>query len=133
MAKAAMKAPTEAELEEAAADAENSIDLASENRILKAQLAELMARVDRLAADRGSSAEAELEAPIDVDPNVPVFDETQPHGIVTGDSEVAFVQDGHQFGRDRRYIATEKNRGSPRAFNPRLVGVVRKPKLAPLE
>jgi len=57
----------------------------------------------------------------------PVFDEDQPHGVIYGDTEVAYEQDGHQFGRNRAYLRTlpTKLRGCQRPFNPRLVGFVR--------
>jgi hypothetical protein len=73
-------------------------------------------------------------APIDqVAGQDPIFDEDAPHGIVVGDSEVAYVQNGHQFGRDRHYLQTEKHRGSPKAFDPRKVGLVRRPKPVTLD
>jgi hypothetical protein len=100
--------------------AENE-DLRSDNEMLKARLAAIDAE---LAAIRAK--------PIAVEPNQvkrnedgdPIFDEAEPHGIVVGDSEVAFVQGGHQFGRDKKYLRDEP-KGSPKAFNPKLIGVVR--------
>jgi hypothetical protein len=106
------------ELEEALAEKD---DLASENTLLKARLAAIDAE---LAALRAKPRAAEPNQPKRNEDGEPIFDETEPHGIVVGDSDVAFVQAGHQFGRDRKYLRDEP-KGSPRAFNPKLVGVVR--------
>jgi hypothetical protein len=120
--------PDLGELEERAAEAENRAEaaerqnasLAAEMQIMREQLALLM---------RGRSPQQRPDAVADFDQGLdggsPMFDEHQPHGIVVGDTEVAYVQDGHQFGRDRQYLRTEKHRGSPRNFNPRLVGWVK--------
>lgn|ERR1700679_1985000 len=106
-------------------------DLIAQNTLLSQQFQELMAE---LRAKRAPDAHVANPMPTGaeaVEGDEPLFDPDEPHGIVTGDSEVGFVQNGHQFSRDKRYLATEKYRGVPRAFNPRLVGVVR-PKPAPL-
>jgi len=130
-AEAAPAGPSFGELEERTAEAENraeaaerrNAELAQELAELKAQFAQL-ARQARSPQSRPDSADSLNEAPLEA-PSTPVFEETLPHGIVVGDAEVAYVQDGHQFGRDRQYLRTEKHRGTPRAFNPRLVGWVK--------
>jgi hypothetical protein len=123
--------PTVGELEERAQEAEDRAQAAEtkvasfeeEMRILKDQIAQLM-RAQRAAGVPRSSA-------IEVMPQAgnrgetPVFDEEEPYGLVVGDVVVAYVQHGHQFARDRSYITTEEHRGSPRAFNPRLIGVTK--------
>ena len=124
--------PTAGELEERAVEAEERAtaaelraeQFAEEMRILKDQIAQLM-RAQRATGVPRSG-------PIEVMPQAagsrteePVFDVEEPYGLVVGDAIVAYVQHGHQFGRDRRYIATEEHRGSPRAFNPRLIGVTK--------
>lgn len=58
----------------------------------------------------------------------PVFNPDEEHGIVVGDGDAAYVQNGHQFGRDQQYLRTEPNRGVGKAFDPRKVGLVRRPK-----
>lgn len=124
--------PDIGELEERAVEAEErataaerkNADLAAEMQIMREQIAALM-RGARSPQARPDAAPEYERAPAD---DEPVFLETEPHGIVVGDVEVAFVQDGHQFGRDRRYLRTEKHRGVPRAFNPRLVGWVKPPR-----
>lgn len=138
-ARRAAQQPTEApvrapgpdlgELEERTAEAENraeaaerkNAELGAELQILKEQFAQLM------RSARSPQQRPDVVADLDqaADGAQPVFEETEPHGVVVGDTEVAFVQDGHQFGRDRRYLRTEKHRGVPRAFNPRLVGWVK--------
>jgi hypothetical protein len=120
--------PDVGELEERTAEAENraeaaerrNAELAAEMQIMREQLAKLMQQA-RSPQSRSDAREPEILG----DGTEPVFQETEPHGIVVGDTEVAYVQDGHQFGRDRRYLRTEKHRGVPRAFNPRLVGWVK--------
>lgn len=124
--------PTVGEIEERAADAEDRAAAAEtraasfeeEMRILKDQISQLM-RAQRAAGVPRS-------APIEVFPqgaagadSAPVFDQDEPYGLVVGDSEIAYVQNGHQFARDRRYLATEEQRGVPRPFNPRLIGVTK--------
>jgi hypothetical protein len=98
-------------------------DLAAQNQLLSAQFQELMTTIRAQKNVMAAKAPPEIETVAEGE--TPVLDEDQPYGTVTGDSEVGYVQNGHQFSRDRRYLATEKYRGVPRAFNPRLVGVVR--------
>ena len=122
--------PTTGELEERAADAEDraaaaetrAFSLEQEMTALKEQVALLM-RAQRAAGQPRSE-------PIEAQPGrrageAPMFDEDEPYGLVVGDSEVAFVQNGHQFDRAKRYMATEEHRGVPRAFNPKLIGVTK--------
>lgn len=106
------------ELAESQAECE---DLAAENALLKARLEAID---QELAALRAKPRAAEPNPPKRNEDGEPLFDEAEPHGIVVGDSEVAFVQNGHQFGRDKKYLRDEP-KGSPKAFNPKLVGVVR--------
>ena len=106
------------ELEESRAEVE---DLAAENTLLKARLAAIDAELAQLRSKPKAPEPNQTKRNEDGDP---IFDETEPHGIVVGDSDVAFVQNGHQFGRDKKYLRDEL-RGSPKAFNPKLVGVVR--------
>jgi hypothetical protein len=106
------------ELEEANAERD---DLAAENTLLKARLAAIDVE---LAALRAKPRAAEPNQPRTNEDGEPIFEESEPHGLVVGDSDVAFVQGGHQFGRDKKYLRDEP-KGSPRAFNPKLVGVVR--------
>lgn len=106
------------ELSEALAEKD---DLAAENALLKARLEAIDAQLAQLQAKPRA---AEPNQPKRNEDGNPIFDESEPHGIVVGDSLVAFVQNGHQFGRDKKYLADERI-GSPKAFNPKLVGVVR--------
>jgi hypothetical protein len=118
-------APSTGELEERASEAEEraeaaerrALDLQEEMKILKEQIAALMRGARQPAQQVADTVPFE-----EGDSGQPVFEESEPHGIVVGDERVAYVQNGHQFGRDRKYIATERHHGSPRAFNPRLVG-----------
>lgn len=106
------------ELEEAKADND---DLKAQNVLLQARLAAIDAELAALRAKPRAQEPNQVKRNEDGDP---IFDEAEPHGIVVGDSEVAFVQSGHQFGRDKKYLRDEP-KGSPKAFNPKLVGVVR--------
>jgi len=106
------------ELSEALAEKE---DLAAENLLLKQRLEAID---QQLAELRAKPRAAEPNQPKRNEDGDPIFDEAEPHGLVVGDSDVAFVQNGHQFGRDKRYVRDEP-KGSPKAFNPKLVGVVR--------
>ena len=100
--------------------AENE-DLKAENTLLMQRLAAIDAELAALRAKPKAAEPNKVQRNEDGDP---VFDETLPHGVVTGDHDVAYVQNGHQYGRDKRYLGDEP-KGSPRPFNPRLVGVVK--------
>jgi hypothetical protein len=120
--------PTAGELEERTVEAEARAEAAERDRdAMREEFTELKRQMAALMADRRRARPADPVPELDGAPEegVPVFDENAPHGTVVGDPDVAYVQDGHQFGRDRRYLATERLRGVPRAFNPRLVGQVK--------
>jgi hypothetical protein len=123
--------PTAGELEERAAEAEDraaaaetrAFSLETELEELKAQVALLM-RAQRAAGVPRAAPIAPLSEQL-ARGEAPVFDEEEPYGIVVGDPLIGYVQHGHQFARDNTYIATEEHRGSPRAFNPRLIGATK--------
>jgi hypothetical protein len=100
--------------------AENE-DLRAENELLKARLAGIDQQLAELRAKPRAPEPNQSKRNEDGDP---IFDESEPFGLVVGDSDAAYVQGGHQFGRDKRYLRDEP-KGSPKAFNPKLVGVVR--------
>jgi hypothetical protein len=118
------------ELEERTVEAETRAD-AAERRAgeLESELAKLQTQVAALMRANASARSARRDELADVQPldaeGLPVFDESTSHGVVVGDTEVAYVQNGHQFSRDKKFIATEQHRGVSRAFNPRLVGYVK--------
>lgn len=126
-AEALAPAPTIGEFEERAAMAEEraeaaetrAMTLEQEIDLLKQQMTLLLKAQRALKAASVTTSAAPALAPGEV----PQFDEDAPYGLVVGDEAAAYVQNGHQFGRDKQYIATELHRGSPRAFNPRLVGL----------
>jgi hypothetical protein len=122
--------PSTGELEERAADAEDRA-AAAETRAfsLEQELTELKEQVALLMRAQ-RAAGVPRSAPIEVFPTqeagaAPLFDEDEPYGLVVGDTEIAYVQNGHQFDRAKRYLATEEHRGVPRPFNPRLIGVTK--------
>jgi hypothetical protein len=100
--------------------AENE-DLKAENELLKARLAGIDAQLAELKAKNRAPEPNQPKRNEDGDP---IFDESEHYGLVVGDSDVAYVQNGHQFGRNKQYLRDEP-KGSPKAFNPKLVGVVR--------
>lgn len=103
-------------------------ELAAENDDLRSQNAMLMQRLAaidaELAAQRSKPQAPEPNQPKRNEDGDPLFDEAEPFGLVVGDSDVAYVQNGHQFGRAKQYLRDEP-KGSPKGFNPKLVGVVR--------
>lgn len=122
--------PTTGELEERAQNAEDRAEAAErrtagleeEMRLLRYQLEQLMraSQSPQRVADRAGAQNGEQWN------GHPQFDELQPHGLVVGDEQVAYVQNGHQFGRNKEYVRTEeRNMGCGRPFNPRLVGYVK--------
>lgn len=130
--------PSIGELEERAVEAENrataaetqALSLQDEIDLLKQQMA-LLLKAQRAQKAAGATP----AAPRDLAPGeIPIFDEDAPYGLVVGDEACAYVQNGHQFGRDKQYITTELHRGTPRAFNPRLVGMTKpRPGLAAVD
>jgi hypothetical protein len=106
----------------------DATEIAAENEDLKAQNALLMARLSAIDAElatlRARPKAAEPNQGARNEDGDPIFDEERPYGVVTGDHAAAYVQDGHQFGRDKRYLSDEP-KGSPKPFNPRLVGIVK--------
>lgn len=102
-------------------------ELSAQNALLHSQFEQLMAEI---RSQKKAAAVAEHPQPNQLaDGETPVLIEDESYGIVTGDSDVGYVQNGHQFSRDKRYLREEIHRGVPRPFNPRLVGVVRKPRI----
>jgi len=51
----------------------------------------------------------------------PVFYLDEPYGDVMGDPKVRYVQEGHQFGPDGRYVG-EEPAGTPPPFDPHAIG-----------
>lgn len=95
------------------------VDLIARKEALRRQLAELDALEE---GDEGYEAAGN-----------PIFDPDEPFGLVVGEHEAQYVQNGHEFGKDKRYLRTEKNLGTPRAFDPRRIGMVKKPKVLSVE
>lgn len=119
---------SEAEREELEETRKHNLLLEQESLLLKQQLAQMQKMMADLQARMDLVHEGRQQAQVKdtyAEGEEPVFDESQPHGVVWGDTQIAYVQDGHQFGRDRKYVQTEKFRGSPRPFNVRLVGMVK--------
>lgn len=123
--------PTQGELDEAL---EDNLNLKAENARLQGQIEEILQRMARIERLREGKP-AYTPDPQGVDRvaagEEPLFDEEGSFGTIWGDSEVAYVQGGHYFGPDKRYVRSDPiaARGSPRAFKPQLVGLVVKPRI----
>jgi len=129
-AEAVSAGPSMGELEERTVMAEERAEAAERaNAQLQEQLAQLQAQMAQLASAMrrpGQATEGFSRGSIEeLADGEPVFREDEPHGVVIGDVEVAYVQNGHQFGKDHKYLRTERHHGAGRPFNPRMVGWVR--------
>jgi hypothetical protein len=121
------------EREEALIERENA--LAAREARLAAMEERVMARLDRLERiQAGEKVEADAELVRDLGPEEfhadgrakPRFDGARSFGIVYGDPQVAYVQDGHQFSGDRRWVREEKgNKGVGKPFNIKMLGLVK--------
>jgi hypothetical protein len=95
----------------------------------------MMATMERLERQVKGQAtpEDEEEAPVIVldaqGKPIPHFDRRQPHGTVIGDADAGYVQNGHRFAKDGRYLC-EEPRGTGKPFNIALLGVVKVAKAA---
>jgi hypothetical protein len=131
--------PTLGEFEERAAEAEERAGAAeqraeaAEGRVatLEEEMAELKRTLNKLLrAEKAKSADARAAEHVsfEIEDEQGFFlDMDRPYGVIVGDVELGYEQDGHQFGHDRKYVRSlpTKLRGCGRPFNPRLVGHVK--------
>jgi len=86
-----------------------------------------MERLERLAQGK-PSVEDEEEAPkVILDANgkpIPQLDLNMPHGTVIGDPDAGYVQNGHRFSKDRRYLC-EEPAGVGKPFNLKMLGLIK--------
>lgn len=125
---------TPGEIEEELVERENA--LAAREARLAAMEERVMARLERLERiQAGEKVEADAEAVRDLGPEEffetgerkPRFDGSRSYGVVIGDPDVGYVQDGHQFAKDRRWVREEKgNKGVGKPFNIKMLGLVKK-------
>lgn len=133
LSKGAAREATPDEREESLQERENALAArearlaALENRVLAS-----LEKLDRAAAG-APSAEDLADAPkIEYDKDgkeIPRLDMDMPYGTVIGDSDAGFVQNGHRFAKDRRYLC-EEPKGVGKPFNIKMLGLVKAPKAA---
>ena len=116
------------EREETLQERENT--LAAREARLAAMESKVMAALERLErASAGTpSAEDLADSPkVEYDDQgreIPRLDMDMPYGTIIGDSEAGYVQNGHRFAKDRRYMC-EEPKGVGKPFNIKLLGVVK--------
>jgi hypothetical protein len=105
--------------------------LAARETRLAALESKVMAALDRLdRASAGTPSEEDLaDAPkVEFDPvtgkEIPRLDLDMPYGTVIGDADAGFVQNGHRFAKDRRYLC-EEPKGVGKPFNIKMLGLVK--------
>lgn len=119
---------TPEEREEELIERENAL-AARESRLV-AMEAKMMAALERMerAAAHAPSIEDEEQAPKklydDRGREIPQLDLTMSYGVVIGDADAGYVQNGHRFTKDRRYIC-EEPKGVGKPFNIKLLGLVK--------
>jgi hypothetical protein len=120
--------PTPETREEELQERENA--LAAREARLAAQEARMMAAIERLerATAGAPSAEDIADAPkVEYDARgkeIPRLDLDMPYGTVIGDAEAGYVQNGHRFAKDRRYLC-EEPKGAGKPFNIKMLGLVK--------
>ena len=121
---------TPGEFEEELITRENT--LAEREAKLQALEARVMARLERLERiQAGEKVEADSEAPaqgpIEWDQQgkpLPYLDLSQSYGVVIGDDPAGYVQNGHRFSKDRKYLG-EEPKGVGKPFNIKMLGLVK--------
>jgi hypothetical protein len=109
---------------------ERENDLAArEERLAKteARMIALMERLERTAGGTKTEEDLADEPKVEYDAQgreIPRLDMDMPYGTVIGDSEAGFVQNGHRFTKDRRYLC-EEPKGVGKPFNIKMLGLVK--------
>lgn len=125
----AAAAQTPEEREEELAEREAAL-YAREQRLaaLEDRVLDALEKLDR--ADKGKPSAADLaeEPAIEYDKDgreIPRLDLSMPYGTIIGDpGEAGFVQNGHRFSKDRRYLC-EEPKGVGKPFNIAMLGLVK--------
>lgn len=116
------------EREESLQERENAI--AAREARLMAMETKMLAALERLdRATAGTPSEEDLAAAPKVEydahgKEIPRLDLEMPYGTVIGDAEAGYVQNGHRFAKDRRYIC-EEPKGVGKPFNIKMLGLVK--------
>jgi hypothetical protein len=120
--------PTAESREDELVERENA--LAAREARLAAAETRMMAAIERLErASAGTPSEEDLsDAPkVEYDAKgneIPRLDLDMPYGTVIGDAEAGYVQNGHRFAKDRRYLC-EEPKGVGKPFNIKMLGLVK--------
>jgi len=128
LAKEPVREATPDEREETLQERENT--LAAREARLAAMENKVMAALERLErASAGTTSDEDLaNAPkVEYDAagkEIPRLDLEMPYGTVIGDAEAGYVQNGHRFAKDRRYIC-EEPKGVGKPFNIKMLGLVK--------
>lgn len=117
------------EREETLQERENT--LAAREARLAAMESKVMAALERLErASAGAPSDEDLadQPKVEFDPvtgkEIPRLDLEMPYGTVIGDAEAGYVQNGHRFAKDRRYLC-EEPKGVGKPFNIKMLGLVK--------
>jgi len=121
-------APSAEEREEELAERENA--LAERELRLQRLEAKMMAALERLdRTNSGKPSEEDLaDAPVDeYDADgklIPRLDLNVPYGTIIGDKDAGYVQNGHRFSHDRKYLC-EEPKGVGKPFNIKMLGLIK--------
>lgn len=121
-------APSAEELQEDLQARENAL-AAREARLLamEAKVIAALERLDRAQAgapstdDLADTPKPEYDA---AGKEIPRLDLTMPYGVIIGDPEAGYSQNGHRFSVDRRYLC-EEPKGTPKPFNIKMLGLIK--------
>lgn len=117
------------EREEELAEREAAL-YAREQRLaaLESKVLDALERMERSNKGQPSKADLEAEPAIEYDAQgkeIPRLDLSMPYGTIIGDvGEAGYVQNGHRFSKDRRYMC-EEPKGVGKPFNLAMLGLVK--------
>jgi hypothetical protein len=119
---------TAEEREETLQERENAL-AAREARMLamEARMSAAMDRLERASAGTPSEEDLANEPKVEYDEHgkeIPRLDLDMPYGTVIGDADAGYVQNGHRFSKDRRYLC-EEPKGVGKPFNIKMLGLVK--------
>lgn len=125
---AAYQAMSPEEREEQLIERENAL-AAREARLIamEERVFATLEKLDRHVTGKKSEEDVAEEPVIEYDAQgreIPRLDMTMSYGIVVGDPDAGYVQNGHRFSKDRRYLCDEP-KGVGKPFNLKMLGLVK--------
>lgn len=119
---------TPEEREEALIERENAL-AAREARLqaLEDRVMASLEKLDRVTTGKPSEADKAEMPVIEYDAagrEIPRLDFDQSYGVVIGDPDAGYVQNGHRFSKDKRYLC-EEPKGVGKPFNIKMLGLVK--------